>query len=128
MHTAQATLKSQALAHLAGHVSFEDIQDFGDNRFLLVLDREGRLLTGPSDLLRAMSSNDANGLQRWVPAMLELSRQGGGTLQFDSPLIAGRPVARHLAYASAPDEWGWTMVSVAPLSAGPPTRTPATGR
>jgi len=116
VHTAQAKLKEQALAHLAGHVSFDDIQDFGDTRFLLVLDRDGRLLAGPADLLRAPSSSNLNTLQRWVPAMLEQSRQGGGTLQFDSPLMPGRPAVRHLAYASAPDEWGWTLVSVAPLS------------
>jgi diguanylate cyclase (GGDEF)-like protein/PAS domain S-box-containing protein len=116
VHSAQAELKQQALARLSDHLSFDDLQGIGEARMILVLDRDGGVLAGPEALRSAIHTPRGAGLQRWIPSLLDLSRGGGGTLQFDSPLIDGLPLARHLAYVSAPDEWGWTLVAIAPLS------------
>ncbi len=115
LHVARAELKREALMQLGTETSVL-VHGIGDQHFIVVLDQDGHLLTGPSALRQAVSAQQPSPMLQRLPDLVDLGRSGGGALQFEAAFTRDGPATRYLAFASSPDEWGWIVVSVAPLT------------
>ena len=87
---------------------------FGDSGFIAVLREDGEVLLSPtSPAAEGMNARDLpwEKERELVTRLLRTGTQGGGEVRFDwvHP-VTGRPAPK-VAYAGAPDAWGWVLVA-----------------
>jgi len=116
IHVAYADLRNRMLDALSARANSDVASTTTfDRNTLLVLDRDARLIVAPKAVMRAADTGASHPLLRHLERLSAASLRGGGSVKFESPPTATQPAHHFLAYASIPDEWGWTLVSVSPL-------------
>ncbi|WP_321573666.1 bifunctional diguanylate cyclase/phosphodiesterase [Nitrogeniibacter aestuarii] len=116
VHAAYASLRTRMLEQLSARANNKAASGSSvDSDVLMVLDRDSHLIAAPAPLMRAALAENSHPLLRNVSRFADASLRGGGVVKFEVPPTSAQPSRRYLAYASMPDEWGWTLVSISPL-------------